>query len=194
MSDEEINKLLSLIKKDKKESGKAFKKIFDAYSKKLHGFALSLCDNNLDAEDLCQDVWVIFYDKAKNSNDKISLPKYLYLKARNIFFDRTRYKKNDIVKFANYENNLDIPEPSDLIKEFEQEDLIKIIKISLASLSEENSSLMSLKWFSHKTYKEIAFENQETEVSIRKKCNRSLIKLISIMKPVITEVNGKKGG
>lgn len=193
MNDEEINKLLSLIKKDKRESGKAFKKIFDEYSKKLHGFALSLCDNNLDAEDLCQDVWVIFYNKVKNSNDKISLPKYLYLKARNLFIEKKRlkntrnlsYKENDFLK--------DIPEPSDLIKEFEREDLIKIIKISLATLSDESSSIMSLRWFSHKTYKEIAEEKNDTEANIRKKINRILIKLISIMKPVINEVNGKKG-
>lgn len=193
MSDEEINKLLSLIKKDKKKSGKAFKKIFDAYSKKLHGFALSLCDNNLDAEDLCQDVWVIFYDKVKNSNDKISLPKYLYLKARNLFVEKMRLKNNSHLSFKENDFLKDIPEPSDLIKEFEREDLIKIIKISLATLSDESSSIMSLRWFSHKTYKEIAEEKNDTEANIRKKINRILIKLIGIMKPVITEVNGKKG-
>ena len=72
--------------------------------------------------------------------------------------------------------------------------LSTMFKISFFEyLYNESSSIMSLRWFSHKTYKEIAEEKNDTEANIRKKINRILIKLISIMKPVITEVNGKKG-
>lgn len=85
------------------DSGKHISNTITTYGKRLFGFIRSKVNNNEDAEDLLQDVWLRF-SQLTNLDELESVSGWLYRVARNRVTDFYRKQSNDSLEDFSYEN------------------------------------------------------------------------------------------
>lgn len=71
----------------------AFKNIFEAYYKRLHGFARSYLGNNQQAEDIVQSVFLNIWAKRKRWDPPGTLKSYLFNAVKNEALNAIRHEK-----------------------------------------------------------------------------------------------------
>jgi len=71
----------------------AFDKLYKRHIKGLYRYLLRKCNNESDAEDLFQDIWVKLYKTRSRFKANASFKAFLYTIAKNHFIDYYRKKK-----------------------------------------------------------------------------------------------------
>ena len=153
-------------------------KAFQLFVEKYHHMVLNVCNNilnnNDDAMDVSQEVFIKIYESIDNFRGESKISTWLYRISVNKSLNYLRSKKKqkwfsslDII--FNQENK-NIPEDTDLIKEeeIELEENKKALYYALRKLPEKQNIAISLNSFEDLSYKEIAeiMEISVTEVGV----------------------------
>jgi RNA polymerase sigma-70 factor, ECF subfamily len=152
MSDKQnITELISAIKKGDEA---AFKSFFAMFYGDIYRFLYKYLSNSFDAEDLCQETFVRFWQQ-RDSIDTSSYPRaYLYKIAKNLAFNFSTRKPPSV----SYDHDLHIVTYSgnDPRQEYENKDLVEECKRLINQLPERCKMTFILSRYEGLDYSEIA--------------------------------------
>ncbi|MFO7897021.1 MAG: sigma-70 family RNA polymerase sigma factor [Candidatus Cloacimonadales bacterium] len=151
--------------------------LFAQEGRKVFNYLRKILRNPEDAEDILQETFVAVYAKLE-SVEAAALPAYLFRTAYHKALNRIRQRQKD----ANYNLNLTQPEivqapemPEDSVEQNRE------IRAALSQLSGKDASLLELKYFQKKSYREIAEILDLTESAVDSGLVRARAKLKKII-------------
>ena len=147
-----------------------FEKIYSEYFTDIYKFALSLCHNEVIAEDITQETFIKALEHIKNFKGDCKLSVWLCQISKNIYF--SLYKKNKKIT----ENNIELADESFELKLIDKVTAFEIHKI-LHSLDEPYKEVFSLRIFSELSFAQIGELFKKTESWARVTFHRAKIKL-----------------
>lgn len=149
--------------------------LFDRYHKPIFNFLARMCMDRVLAEDLTQNVFLRIIKYRMSYQQGLRFQSWIYQVARNIYFDHYQKRKNRVADFIDVEKISDhISESSESEIQEEQE---KLLKRSLAKLSDEQRELLVLTRFQHMKYEDVAVVMNTTVANIKVKVHRAIAKL-----------------
>ena len=146
-----ITNLIFLIKKDDQN---AFKQFFTLFYAEIYRFLFKYLANSDDAEDLCQETFIKFWQQRKII-DSSSYPRaYLYKIAKNLAFNHSTRKPASVL----YDNNLKLVSLAgkDPQTEYENADLAEKCRKVINQLPERCRMTFILSRYEGFDYSEIA--------------------------------------
>ena len=135
---------------------------------KLFRLALRITLNNADAEDIVQETLIKVWKKRESWDEIESIEAFCYSICRNLALDRTRRadkfsesldETRDTTADTSYSSN---PE-----EQVQQSDRMKLVKELIDHLPEKQRSVIQLRDFEGKSYKEIADIMQMTDEQVK---------------------------
>ena len=135
---------------------------------KLFRLALRITLNNADAEDIVQETLIKVWKKRESWDEIESIEAFCYSICRNLALDRTRRadkfsesldETRDTTADTSYSSN---PE-----EQVQQSDRMKLVKELIDHLPEKQRSVIQLRDFEGKSYKEIADIMQMTDELVK---------------------------
>lgn len=135
---------------------------------KLFRLALRITLNNAEAEDIVQETLIKVWKKRESWDEIESIEAFCYSICRNLALDRTRRadkfsesldETRDTTADTSYSSN---PE-----EQVQQSDRIKLVKELIDHLPEKQRSVIQLRDFEGKSYKEIADIMQMTDELVK---------------------------
>jgi len=131
---------------------KAFEAIIDKYQKTIFNVALRIINDNDDAEDVAQTVFIKLYEKLASFDSRRKFFSWLYRMAINEALNFLNQKK----RFEGLNNALlsgdKTPEES-----YEENEMTQQIESALMHLEPEQRALIVLKHFQNLAYQEISY-------------------------------------
>lgn len=139
----------------KNDSQIAFEELFHKYKKKLYYFALSYLDDNAEAEEVVQSVFVRLWENRSSLNETMSVKNYIYKSTANACYNflkkkavRNRYSEKELIAF---DENLDRS-----YDEIFYKDLKRQIDSILATLPPQQQKIFNLSRFEGLSHADIA--------------------------------------
>jgi len=165
-----------LIEKYLKGDEKALEFLISKYLKPLYSFIFGYVQNQQDAEDLTQEIFLKMWRNLKKFKKGKSFKSWLFKIAKNTCFDFLRKKKGNLA--LNLEN-LDILAdfaPS-LIEEVEKENLIEKIKKEIEKLPSKMQKVLDLYYNFGLNFREISEVLGEPVNTIKSRHRRAIYRL-----------------
>ena len=143
----------------------------------LYRLALRITLNSQEAEDVVQDVIIKMWKMGERLNDVENLESYALRLTRNLSIDRQRMKVNQAESFDELED-FHGGISNSIESRLEQQERIDSIRDIMMQMPEKQRSVMQLRDFEGKSYKEIAaiLEISEEQVKINIYRARQVIK------------------
>ncbi len=168
-----------------------FELVLHSENKKIFNYLLKILRNREDAEDLLQEVFISFYKKMDNVNEKTYIP-YLfrtaYHKSLNLIKARKKREKfsqhyEDLENVASYEDKIESNNKSELIRK------------CMRKLPEKQAFILEMQFYQKMSYKQIAEMLSTTPSAIDSKLVRAKKKLKKIILQEMKEnpVNNSRG-
>ena len=135
---------------------------------KLFRLALRITLNNADAEDIVQETLIKVWKKQDSWNEIESIEAFCYSICRNLALDRTR--RADMFSESLDETQtmaVDTSYSSNPEEQVQQSDRMKLVKELIDHLPEKQRSVIQLRDFEGKSYKEIADIMQMTDEQVK---------------------------
>ena len=180
-SDLELYKALS---GDKHQAETAFAELYSRYSQRVYAYCLKVTGNNEDANDIFQETFCNFFDKAKNNKEVENVHGLMITIARNLCLNHTRSKRINIV-LEDY--NLLTNDSG-----YEQKELLDLISNAIQVLDIEYREAFVLRQYHGFAYKEIAEMTNTTESNVRNRFWRAKEKIKEILAPYLDEISNNK--
>lgn len=149
--------------------------LFERYNKRIFNFLARLTMDRALAEDLTQNVFLRIIKYRNSYREGARFQSWIYQVARNVFSDHYQVHKNKYSDFVDVEkvsDSLYDPEENETLDEQE-----KLLRQSMAKLSEEQRELLILTRFQHMKYEEVAAIMDTTVANIKVKVHRAILKL-----------------
>ena len=132
----------------------------------LYRLALRITLNSQEAEDVVQDVIIKMWKMGERLNDVENLESYALRLTRNLSIDRQRMKVNQVESFDELEDfNGGIS--NSIESRLEQQERIDSIRDIMMQMPEKQRSVMQLRDFEGKSYKEIALALEISEDQVK---------------------------
>jgi len=127
---------------------KMFKNIFYKYFNSLTVFAKKFVDNEEQARDLVQEVFIKIWESNTDFNSEIALKTYLYFSTKNICIDY--YRKNKEISLV--EEKEDILCEDNYLNEIIKEETYRILDEALDTLGDQSKKIikMTMQGYSNK--------------------------------------------
>ncbi|MGC4035848.1 MAG: RNA polymerase sigma-70 factor [Chitinophagaceae bacterium] len=133
----------------------AFEDIFVKYYESLYGYAFSILNNELSAEEIVSDVFYRLWLKKGKLKIDISLPGYLYKSVYNACMDNMRHNKvKQLFKRESF--NQPTENTSNVVSNINAKDFEKHLRNALLKLPEQCRTVFQLNRMEELTYNEIA--------------------------------------
>lgn len=183
--------LLNMLKDESAISDQAFEVIWYRYSNKLRHYCLLCSKNTYEAEELFQDSWMKFYDYAKKENDIESIKFYLFKIAYNLHLKNKIDEDKDV---SNLDlNRLDeFSDENNFLEEYEYKEYLSQFNIALNYLDNEQRESLILHWVEGFSFEEVAWLCDESIWCIRKRCERAMEKILTILEPDFINIIRRK--
>lgn len=161
-----------------------YKLIYDKYNKSVFNLALSYCQNNNDAQDITQDVFIKIYQKYHQFNPQLStLKTWIYRLAINQSLDFLKAKKT-VKRFgfliSLFKNEADHEKEEIEISDFnhpgillEHKEELKILFSHINSLPPNQKTALILNKIENRSQKEVAEIMQMSVKAIESLINRA---------------------
>ena len=165
-----------LIQKAKNGESAAFGQLYDRYLPQIYRFVFLKVGRKQDAEDIAQQVFASAWQNVNRFEFKgFPFSSWLYRIASNAVIDYYR----------TYKTNIDIEQvPEDLFSEHMSDDEridaamnVRVVRAALATLEQDQQSVLLMKFVDELSNKEIADALQKTEGAIRVIQHRALKQL-----------------
>jgi RNA polymerase sigma-70 factor (ECF subfamily) len=174
------NDLDDLINRVKRDDSEAFDLLFYMYAEKIFKFSLTFFNNEIEAEEIVQEVFLKIWLKRKTITDPITFNAFIYTIAKNLIFNNLKKnvyrKKYEYYIYANRQIGRNETE-SHLL----QEETKKRIEISLNALPKKRKKVFLLSRQEGLKNKEIAerlnlsIKTVETHISLSLKYLRKIL-------------------
>jgi RNA polymerase sigma-70 factor (ECF subfamily) len=153
-----------LLERSKAGDIAAFEMLVEAYQKKIFNLAFRMIGNYDDAGDLAQEALIRVYKSIAGFKAQSSFSTWIYRITTNVCLDEIRKRKNKKVLSLDEEIHVedgemqrqiesDDPLPEEV---FEREELRQIVGDAIASLPEEQRTVLTLRDLQGLSYEEIA--------------------------------------
>ncbi|QNN44582.1 RNA polymerase sigma factor [Pedobacter roseus] len=157
----------------KKGNHRAYAILYERYWAILFRYARKILQNDEEARDVVQDVFVMLWSKAENLEIQISLSSFLYAATRNSIlkiFQRGKVKDsylNSLSAFIATENNT----TDHLVRDRE---LAKRIEFEIAALPPKMRAVFELSRRSYLSHREIATQMEISDKTVKKQMANAL--------------------
>ncbi|WP_184549677.1 RNA polymerase sigma-70 factor [Mucilaginibacter sp. FT3.2] len=150
----------------------AFDQIFEKFYRPLCFFASRIIQDNLDAQDIVQDVFVKFWQKDNIPDSVDAIRAYLYVSVKNSCFNHL--EKNN-VKFKHQQTlvNADIEEAT-ILNNIIQAEVLRQVFAAVDTLPEQCRKIIRMTFEDGKKAKEIACELGVTVSTVNNQKMRGL--------------------
>lgn len=153
------------------------------YLKPVYGFLYRYLNNNQDAEDITQEVFVKAWRHLKEFNPQKKFKTWILSIAKNAAIDFLRKRK--VAVFSEFENENgenalmeSLVDPSPLPDKFlEQKDLSQTLGQIIKKLPPQYQIILYLRYNDHFTFKEIAESLEEPLNTVKSRHRRALLML-----------------
>lgn len=132
----------------------------------LYRLALRITLNSQEAEDVVQDVIIKMWKMGERLNDVENLESYALRLTRNLSIDRQRMKVNQVESFDELED-FHGGISNTIESRLEQQERIDSIRDIMMQMPEKQRSVMQLRDFEGKSYKEIALALEISEDQVK---------------------------
>jgi RNA polymerase sigma factor (sigma-70 family) len=149
--------------------------LFERYNKRIYNFLARMTMDRALAEDLTQNVFLRIIKYRNSYREGLRFQSWIYQVARNIFSDHYQKHKNKISDFVEVEKVSE--HISDSEEGHDREEQEKLLKRSMAMLSEEQRELLVLTRFQHMKYEDVAVLMETSVANIKVKVHRAIGKL-----------------
>jgi RNA polymerase sigma-70 factor (ECF subfamily) len=183
------DKLVALLKQGNEQ---ALKEIFTRYNKLLYSYAYKKLEDQEEAKDLVQDLFIRLWSNRESFFLKTSLPSYLFRAVRNRALDIFAHKKIKSDYVASFQAFIDLPQSTTdyLVRE---KDISALIDREIQSLPPKMREIFILSRKENYSHKEIAKKIGISEETVTKQIKRALkilrlrLKLVLIIAFLLSE-------
>jgi RNA polymerase sigma factor (sigma-70 family) len=163
-----------------------FKVLYERYIFKVFNTCLSFSNNNQEAEDICQDIFLKLLDKIHTFNRTSKFSTWLYSFTYNHcvnYFHRNKFNKFEKIT-SNIEQMCD-----EVIVQSSDEDLIQMLKLeklneALELIPFEDKQILMLKYHEFKSVKDLMDLHNAGESAIKMRLKRAKEKLLGVYNEV----------
>ena len=163
-----------------------FKVLYERYIFKVFNTCLSFSNNNQEAEDICQDIFLKLLDKIHTFNGTSKFSTWLYSFTYNHcvnYFHRNKFNKFEKIT-SNIEQMCD-----EVIAQSSDEDLIQMLKLeklneALELIPFEDKQILMLKYHEFKSVKDLMDLHNAGESAIKMRLKRAKEKLLGVYNEV----------
>jgi RNA polymerase sigma-70 factor (ECF subfamily) len=164
----------------------AFNTLFERYGAKLNAFCIFKSKNRADAEELFEDTWLKFLDRAKSGKQIDNALPYLYSIARTLAIDK--YRRDNAKRKVKIEffdsTDIDFNYPSELKTDsIEDDEIFDLVMAAASTLDDIYREAFVLKWFGGLDNSEIAEITGATVAAVKMRVGRAMERIIKIIKP-----------
>lgn len=175
-------KLVSMLHKDKSIAEKAFQEIYNRYSTLVHAYCFRVFNDSQQAEDVFQETFLKFYENVNVNSKVTNVPGFLITIARNICLNLKR--DNPIMVSL---DNIHFPFSVDNQTNYENKELLDLIKYALELLDFEYREAFVLREYDGLPYTEIAEITGTTLTNAKSRVFRAKQKIKDILQPYLKE-------
>lgn len=171
----------------------AFDRLFYKYRDKIYRTTFRMINNQEDALDLTQEIFLKAYKNINKYNFKSQFSTWLYKLAINVCIDelRKRKKSNEVLTDATLDDRKSGNTPEDIVLSEEQESLIWK---ALDSLREKERSVIVLREMEGLSYEEIAKILKCSMGRVKSRIHESREKMRKALEKISDSRNDEKGG
>lgn len=129
------------------------KQLYEKYQREIYLYLLSLCKNVELAEDLVQETFLKALLSLADSHTNVQA--WLYLVARNIYFNHRKKEKKNI-SIQEMENFLQDEKAEELLMQILREERHRLLYQALQYIGEQKREILVLQYFGGLSQKEIS--------------------------------------
>lgn len=163
------------------ESEAAFKELYNRYSGMVHAYCLRIMGNVEQAEDVFQETFIKFYQKAKPTKSNFNAAGFLITIARNLCLNSKRDEKpTSSIEGLEY-----------LLKEtqnYEKTELLELISMALELIDFDYKEAFILREYNGLQYNEIAEITDTSLSNAKSRVFRAKQKIKSILEPYMKDL------
>lgn len=150
----------SILQKCKQNDKNAFAELFKFYQNYLYKVCFSYVQNNQQALDLMQEIYIKLYKNIGKYDEKYPFHPWLRRVAVNTCINETRKTSPVLIPLSSDDEGLDVEEQlaaeEDTEREAERHDMARIIKQHINCLPEKQRMVIMLRYYEDLSYDEIA--------------------------------------
>lgn len=170
------HELENLIKNCKKGDPEAFNELLNRYSNRCYGYFFRLTKRTDLSEDLLSDLFIRVFRKISSYNEG-SFDKWIFSVASNLFRDYLR---------RHYRQKRLLEEKAELIRQKDngcktRPEIFDQLDLALAKLDPETAEIITLRFYSQLSFKELAELRDEPIGTTLSKVHRGVKKLRHVM-------------
>ena len=159
-----------------------FKVLYERYIFKVYNTCLSFSNNNQEAEDICQDVFLKLLDKIHTFKGASKFSTWLYSFTYNHCVNY--FHRNKVNKFEKNTSNIE-QICNEVIAQSSDEDLVQMIKLeklneALELIPFEDKQILILKYQEFKSVKDLMDLHNAGESAIKMRLKRAKEKLLGV--------------
>lgn len=159
-----------------------FKVLYERYIFKVFNTCLSFSNNNQEAEDICQDIFLKLLDKIHTFKGASKFSTWLYSFTYNHFVNY--FHRNKVKKFEKNTSNIE-QICNEVIAQSSDEDLVQMIKLeklneALELIPFEDKQILILKYQEFKSVKDLMDLHNAGESAIKMRLKRAKEKLLGV--------------
>lgn len=168
-----------LIKKAKAGDRRSFDALYRLYMTPIYRFAYARLKNKDDAEDVVQEVFLRAYQAMGGFEERgVGMLPYLFTAARNLIINRGKKKRAEPLPNEDLDRETDGTRASDMSIANEDRALVYA---ALDSLSEDDRSVIELRFFAEHSYADIARSTGKREDAVRQRVARAIKRMRASM-------------
>jgi len=168
---EEISRLWTLLNLAKNGEAEAFAEIYKNYFTPVYRYIRLRVNNNADAEDLTQKVFLrLFQSRGEIRNQNQPPLAYLFAAARNAVIDFFRLNRHEVGREPAAAEQSDYFDPD----AFDRQEKIAAVFQALEILSADQQTVISQRFINELSYAEIAALLGKNEPAVRQIASRAL--------------------
>ena len=184
----------NLIKRIKKDDGKAFEELFRRYFAALHNYAVFYTGSSQMAEDMVHDVFYKIWDTRKNLNIHTSIKSYLFRSVHNNCIQYLRHLK--VVNEHSRKHEARLQEALMMnrlyfetgLSKLMQKEIGELVKEAISTLPEKTRDIFLMSRDMHLKNSEIAQKLEVTEKAVEYHITRALLSLRQELKDYLPGV------
>ena len=160
--------------------------LFNKYKKRIYNYALKMLNDQMQADDTVQDVFIKLYQNLNNIHNKQSIQFWLFKTTRNeiLSFFRNQGNKRLYTNAADLEE-VEIESPQSISEELENKEMNKLILTELNNMSDDFREVFVLREYSGLSYKEVASLLEIDEDLVKSRLYKARQKLVNSISKLI---------
>lgn len=151
----------------------AFTEIYERYWSVMYMHALKMLQEEEDARDAVQDLFVTLWSKAATMPSHTNLAGYLFVSLRNKVLDRLKHSRIRTDYFRSLATYIDQPRDT-ILEAISERELNRAFEQEIAQLPPKMKAIFELRVKEYKTYQEIAAQLRISDKTVKKQISNAI--------------------